>query len=47
MPEADEIWTGGTILTMDPQTSRAEALAVKAMPNEIRLRRAGLFHSLS
>lgn len=29
MPPADDIWTAGTILTMDPSKPRAEALAVK------------------
>ncbi len=29
MPQADEIWTGGTVLTMDASNPRAEALAVK------------------
>ena len=29
MRHADEIWSGGTILTMDPVNPRAEALAVK------------------
>ena len=28
MPHADEIWTGGTILTMDPSNPMAEAIAV-------------------
>ncbi|MBO9453001.1 amidohydrolase [Tropicibacter sp. R16_0] len=28
MPHADEIWTGGTILTMDPANPLAEAMAV-------------------
>ena len=28
MPHAEEIWTGGAILTMDPANPRAEALAV-------------------
>lgn len=30
MSEADEIWMGGTILTMDRRTPRAEAMAVRA-----------------
>ena len=29
MAQADDIWTGGTILTMDPALPRAEALAIK------------------
>ena len=29
MPQAVEIWTGGTILTMDPAKPSAEALAVR------------------
>ena len=29
MPQADEVWTGGTVLTMDPSNPRAEALAVR------------------
>ena len=29
MALADEIWTGGIILTMDPSLPQAEALAIK------------------
>ena len=29
LPSAEEIWTGGVILTMDPLNPRAEAMAVR------------------